>query len=287
MPACACIIPTHNRPAQTLAAVESVLAQTAGDLECIVVDDGSTDDTPDRLAALRDPRLRIVRQPQRGVAAARNHGVALASSPWIAFLDSDDLWLPRKMECQLAYMAANPALRISQTEEIWIRHGARVNPMKKHRKNGGELFARSLELCVISPSAVVLARSLFDEVGGFDETFPVCEDYDLWLRITCREPVGYLAEPLAVKHGGHADQLSRATPVMDQWRIRAIDKLLRTGHLMEPQRQAAVAELERKCRIVAQGCRKRGRADEAERLLALARDHRQRCLPVQSKPNEA
>jgi len=274
MPSCACIIPTYNRPQQTIEAVQSVRAQTLHDLDCIVVDDGSTDDTAERLAILDDSRLRIVRQDHRGVAAARNHGVALASSPWIAFLDSDDRWLPRKLERQMAYMAANPSLRISQTDEIWIRRGMRVNPMKKHRKRAGDLFVSSLELCVISPSAVLLARSLFDEVGGFDETFAVCEDYDLWLRITCCETVGFLPESLVVKYGGHEDQLSRSTPVMDRCRIRAIEKILRSGRLNEAQRQAAIDELDRKCHIVAQGCAKRGNHREAEQLLALVREYR-------------
>jgi glycosyltransferase involved in cell wall biosynthesis len=271
MPAYACIIPTHNRPDQTIAAVESVLAQTDADLECIVVDDGSTDDTPERLDAIDDARLRIERQPRRGVAAARNRGVALASSPWIAFLDSDDLWEPQKMERQRAHMAAHRDLRISQTDEIWIRRGVRVNPKNKHRKRGGDLFERSLAMCVISPSAVMLSRELWNDLGGFDESFPACEDYDLWLRIASREPVGYLDEPLVIKYGGHADQLSRTVPVLDRWRIRAIDKLLASGHLDERQWRAAVAELERKCRIVALGCRKRGKHDEAERVLELAR----------------
>jgi glycosyltransferase involved in cell wall biosynthesis len=280
MPVYACIIPTFNRPAWTVEAVESVLAQTLGDFECIVVDDGSTDDTADRIVAVGDPRVRLVRQPHRGVAAARNHGVAMSSSPWLAFLDSDDRWLPRKMERQMAFVAANTALRISQTDELWIRRGVRVNPMKKHRKSGGDLFARSLELCVISPSAVLVARSLFDEIGGFDEDFPVCEDYDLWLRITCREVVGFLPEPLVVKRGGHDDQLSRSAPVMDHYRIRAIDKILRSGQLNETQQHAAVDELARKCKIVALGCRKHGKNREAERYLALARQHREALAGV-------
>jgi len=274
MPFYSCIIPTYNRPEPTVRAVESVLSQTLDDLECIVVDDGSTNETAERVGAIRDPRLRVVRRPHLGVAAARNYGVSLAASEWIAFLDSDDLWLPRKMERQMAYMAENPSLRISQTDEIWIRRGVRVNPKKKHRKSAGDLFERSLQLCVISPSAVVLAHSLFDEVGGFDETFPVCEDYELWLRITCREVVGFLPEPLVVKYGGHDDQLSRAMPAMDRWRIRAIDKILRSGLLSEPQRRAAVEELERKCAIVAQGCLKRGNREEVERLEALVREHK-------------
>ncbi|MBM3335379.1 glycosyltransferase family 2 protein, partial [Candidatus Sumerlaeota bacterium] len=136
------------------------------------------------------------------------------------------------------------------------------------------LFERSLQLCVISPSAVVLARSLFDEVGGFDETFVVCEDYELWLRITWREQVGFLPEPLVVKRGGHTDQLSRSVAATDRYRIRAIDKILRSGKLNERQRQSAIAELERKCRIVAQGCRKRGKTEEAEQLLAVVEKHR-------------
>lgn len=273
MPLFACILPTFNRPDFTVWAVESVLAQTLADFECIVVDDGSTDETAGRILSIRDPRLRLIRQAHRGVSAARNHGVAVSSSPWIAFLDSDDLWLPQKMERQLAFMAAHPTLRLSQTDEIWIRRGRRVNPMNKHRKSGGDLFARSLELCIISPSAAVLSRNLFDEVGGFDETFPACEDYDLWLRITCRHPVGFLPEPLVIKHGGHADQLSRTVPVLDLWRIRAIDKILRSGRLSKSQRCAARTALQRKCRIVIAGALKRGRREEAARLQALLAEY--------------
>jgi glycosyltransferase involved in cell wall biosynthesis len=279
MPACACIVPTHNRPEQTVDAVRSILDQTFRDIECVVVDDGSTDATPDRITALNDSRLQLVCQPQRGVASARNRGVACTSSPWVAFLDSDDRWLPEKLERQMAHLDTHPSLRVTQTDEIWIRRGVRVNPMNKHRKSSGDLFTRSLDLCVISPSAVLLSRSLLDEVGGFDEALPVCEDYDLWLRITSREPVGFLPEPLVVKYGGHADQLSRTTPVMDSYRIRAIDKILRSGQLTGEQQRAALEALERKCRIVAQGCRKRGRHEEAQRLRALVHEHR-RALSV-------
>lgn len=286
MPLYACIIPTFNRPEQTVEAARSVLAQTLADLECIVVDDGSTDDTAERVAAIKDRRLRVVRRPHRGVSAARNHGVALSSSPWIAFLDSDDRWLPKKMERQMDYLRRRPHFRICQTEEIWIRRGVRVNPMKKHRKAEGDLFERSLELCIISPSAVVLQRSLFDEVGGFDESLPACEDYDLWLRITCREAVGLVPEALVVKYGGHEDQLSRTTPVMDIYRIRAIDKLLRSGRLNGEQRKAAVEELERKCKIVARGALKRGNRVEAERLSALVNEHR-RSLANGDRPESA
>lgn len=275
MPAYACVIPTYNRPDLTVQAIGSVLGQTLGDFECIVVDDGSTDETPERLAAIRDSRLRVVRKTHGGVSAARNHGVSLCDSPWVAFLDSDDLWLPRKMERQMQCLAEHRSLRIAQTDETWIRDGVEVNPMKKHRKSGGDLFGRSLALCVISPSAVTLARALFDELGGFDETFPVCEDYDLWLRATCREPVGFLPEKLVVKYGGHGDQLSRTTPVLDRYRIRAIDKILRSGRLDATQCQAAVDELERKSQIVAQGCLKRGKREEAEQVLALVRRHRE------------
>lgn len=273
MAAYACIIPTRNRPERTIRATRSVLAQTAGDFECVVVDDGSTDNTSECVAAIDDPRLRLARQSHQGVSAARNYGVELSTAPWIALLDSDDEWLPSKMERQLAYLAENPGMRICQTEEVWIRRGVRVNPMEKHRKQGGDIFGRSLELCIISPSAVVIARSLFNEIGGFDEAFPACEDYDIWLRITSREPVGLLPESLVVKYGGHADQLSRTTPVMDSWRIRAIDKILRGGTLNVSQRKAAVEELGRKCRIVAAGYRKRGREKEAVRLEALAVRH--------------
>lgn len=264
------IIPTHNRWPRLGAAIESVLAQTDPRFELIVVDDGSSDGTGDRLQPY-DGRLRYCFQPQGGVAAARNRGVTMASGQYLAFLDSDDLWLPQKLAVQNQFMAERLDAQISQTDEIWIRHGVRVNPGIRHAKPSGDIFFRSLELCLVSPSAVMMTRELFDAVGGFDESFTVCEDYDLWLRIALHCPVHLIPQALVMKYGGHDDQLSRSIWGMDRFRIRALNKLLQAD-LTVSQRQSVTAMIQKKSRILAQGARKRGREDEARSYEAAARN---------------
>jgi len=257
------IIPTYNRGWIIRAAIDSVLAQTYRDFELIVVDDGSTDETAKILQSY-GPEVKVIRQANAGVSAARNAGIRSAEGALIAFLDSDDRWLPEKLRVQVDFFAFRPEAVICQTEEIWIRNGKRVNPKKVHKKPSGHIFKASLALCLVSPSAVMLRRELFDEVGGFDQTLPACEDYDLWLRISSRHPVYLLETPLIIKTGGHADQLSRMTG-LDRYRIRAIEKLLATGDLTAPRRLAAIKTLLRKAAIYADGCRKRGKIEEALR----------------------
>ena len=261
------IIPTYNRCAYLHEAIASVLAQTYAPLELIVVDDGSSDDTPELLYRYRD-RLKVIRQSNQGVSAARNRGIRAARGEWIALLDSDDVWQPEKLALQTAYLNAHPELKICQTQEIWIRNGRRVNPKKRHHKRAGDIFEPSLALCLVSPSAVMLRTSLLAEVGVFDEQLPACEDYDLWLRVSARYPVGLVDVPAVVKRGGHADQLS-AMPELDKYRIRAITKLLDAGGLTTAQKSAAVKVLSEKCRIYAAGCCKRGRNMEAEYYASL------------------
>jgi glycosyltransferase involved in cell wall biosynthesis len=269
MPAVSVVIPTFNRSELVRAAVASVLGQRGPAPEVIVVDDGSSDGTAAALVEFGD-RIHYVAQPTRGVSAARNHGACLARGTWLAFLDSDDLWRPNKLERQLAYHAAHPSLRASQTGEIWIRDGVRVNSCAHHRKPDGDIFPASVARCVVSPSAVMLRRDLFAALGGFDEALPVCEDYDLWLRLGRREPVGLLDEPLVIKRGGHPDQLSRRHWGMDRFRVAALVKLLTADELPQRQRAVAVAALRQKCAVLAGGARRRGRGEEAERYLALA-----------------
>jgi glycosyltransferase involved in cell wall biosynthesis len=242
-------------------AVDSVLAQTYRDFELIVVDDGSTDETTEGLGQLGAP-IRVISQRRRGVAAARNLGASAAQGRYLAFLDSDDLWLPEKLATQAAFMEGRPDVGICQTEEIWVRRGARVNPKAKHRKPTGDIFRRSLELCLVSPSAVMITRAVFHQAGGFDETLPVCEDYDLWLRIAVDHRVYLLPQALVVKRGGHADQLSHTFWGMDRFRVASLQKLLRSG-LAGERRQWARAELKRKVSILAAGARKRGREGDA------------------------
>lgn len=260
-PTVSVIIPTFNRWPLVGAAIESVLAQSYGGFELIVVDDGSTDDTAEQLAQFGS-RLLILKQPNRGVSAARNFAVRHARGSYLAFLDSDDLWLPNKLAIQVAFIEQHPSVQICQIEETWIRNGVRVNPKAKHRKPSGDIFIASLELCLVSPSAVMLTRELFERVGGFDESLPVCEDYDLWLRIAVDHSIALIDDALVIKRGGHADQLSRSLWGVDRYRVLALQKLLRSG-LDGKRREAAIAVLRRKVEVLASGARKRGKASEA------------------------
>jgi len=255
------IIPTYNRAWCVREAVDSVLGQEFSGFELIVVDDGSSDETPQMLLAYGSA-LRMLRQENRGVSAARNAGIAAARGELIAFLDSDDIWLPGKLARQVEFFRRHPEALICQTEELWVKNGRRVNPGRRHRKRGGMIFEPSLDLCLVSPSAVMLRRGLFDRVGIFDERLPACEDYDLWLRVSCRFPVELIETPLIVKRGGHPDQLSRAWG-LDKYRADSIAKLISSGMLTPDQRRAAEAVLRQKCEVYAAGCRKRGRHADA------------------------
>ena len=265
------IIPTFNRGWILKEAVDSVLSQHCTDFELIVVDDGSTDNT---LALLQTYKgsLNVLRQENRGVSAARNLGIENSCGQYIAFLDSDDLWLPEKLSFQLEFFVLHREALICQTEEMWIRNGVRVNPGKKHKKISGHIFEQSLALCLVSPSAVMMDRRLFEETGMFDENLPACEDYDLWLRTTLKYPVFLLDKPLVIKRGGHADQLSKA-PGLDKYRIASILKLLQSNRLSNSRYKKAVKMFQKKCKIYGTGCAKRGRYDEAEYYHKLAEQY--------------
>jgi glycosyltransferase involved in cell wall biosynthesis len=267
------IIPSFNRAHTLPRALDSVLGQRQSADEILVIDDGSKDDTR-HLIQTRYPGCRYLYQSNQGVSAARNRGIREARCDWIALLDSDDAWLPDKLHRQQQVLQDRPGYRLCHTDEIWIRNGVRVNPMKKHTKRGGRIFSDCLPRCVISPSAALLHRSLFEQIGLFDTSLPACEDYDLWLRICAREPVLYLETPLVVKYGGHADQLSRAHWGMDRFRIHALEKLIRSGTLGRWDRAAAIETLQQKSRIMAQGAEKRGHRQRAEAYRRLMRAYR-------------
>jgi glycosyltransferase involved in cell wall biosynthesis len=278
------IIPTYNRRAMVREAIDSVLAQTAPSFELIVVDDGSSDGTAEdlaRLVAERAGTVRIERTANRGPAAARNRGVAMARAPLVAFLDSDDLWAPEKLERHLEFMRAKPCCAISQTNETWIRNGRRVNPGMRHRKRAGDFFVDSLRTCLVSPSAVLMRKELLDSIGGFDEDMRAAEDYDLWLRIQVEHEIGLLDEPLTTRHAGHPDQLSAAMPAIDRFRILALAKLLGRDSLSQERRLATTEVLIEKCQIYAAGLARRGRIDAARRYESIAEQaSRRQTRPV-------
>ena len=250
------IIPSYNRASVLTRAIRSVLCQKVVGIkiEIIVIDDGSSDETAE-LIAKQFPMVLYHYQDNKGVSAARNLGFKLASHKWIALLDSDDEWLPNKVQSQFQ-MLDQTGLMVCHTEEIWMRNGVRVNQMKKHAKKGGWIFQNCLPLCAMSPSSIILHRSVFDKVGNFDESLPACEDYDLWLRITAQYQVAFLEIPSINKYGGHNDQLSRQHWGMDRFRVLALEKILNSNTLKTEDFQAALDMLIKKIEILLTGARK-------------------------------
>ncbi|MCO4782966.1 MAG: glycosyltransferase [Candidatus Cloacimonetes bacterium] len=256
------VIPTYNRRDTLKRAIDSVLSQTYQNIEIIVIDDGSTDDTSQLLASYGD-KIFAIHQKNQGVSHARNTGIAISSGEWIAFLDSDDMWLESKIQLQLESLGDSKLL-VNHTQEIWIRNGVRVNPKKKHFKYDGSEFNDNLDICRISPSSVVIHRSVFSKTGGFDISLPACEDYDLWLRICNQFEVQYLDKQLVQKTGGHEDQLSRKYFGMDRFRILSLAKMLFFEPLSEDRAQRIFKELSKKINIYNKGCLKREKYKEIE-----------------------
>ena len=269
MPKFSVIIPTHNRRYFLDVAVESVLKQTYMDMEIIVVDDGSNDGTYEMISDHSDKRVRYIRQENRGVSAARNTGIRQSHGEYLAFLDSDDRWLSRKLSAINHAINENPGYMIYHTREKWYRNGIHLNHRKIHLKRGGDIFEYCLRICGISVSTAVVQKELFDSIGLFDESLEVCEDYDFWIRACARHHVYLLDRVLTEKEGGHPDQLSSRYWGMDRFRIKAITGLMESGMLDQDQYVTALRELRRKCRIYAQGCHKRNKDDEANKYLGI------------------
>jgi len=254
------VIPTYNRQHTLARAIDSVLDQTSAVDEIIVVDDGSTDQTRNFLSE-KYPSVDYYYQSNAGVSAARNKGVLAAKSDWIAFLDSDDQWLEKKIWMQRQAWNDSPAHRIVHSDEIWIRNGVRVNKKNKYAKSGGRIFKDCVALCAISASSVVLEKKLFGEMGGFDESLIVCEDYDLWLKICSAYPVLLVDVELLRKYGGDKDQLSTIHWGLDRFRVTALNRLLNSIHakMLSPhESDHAKTVLREKCTILANGASKRG-----------------------------
>lgn len=232
------IIPTFNRAQVMTRAIDSVLAQTYKNYILHVVDDGSNDDTQSVLEKYKNhPNVVIHYQENAGVSSARNLAAFNSDAQWICFLDSDDEWMPNKLEVQIIYLSDHPEIEFLHSEELWIRNGKRVNPKIKHLKSNDNIFERSLDFCIISPSTVILKRELFLKHRGFDTQFVVCEDYDLWLKILLTDTIGFIPTALIEKHGGHADQLSTKFVAMDYWRIISLVNLFKSHDAQEYQKE--------------------------------------------------
>lgn len=263
LPLVSVVVPCFEREAFLTRACQSVVQQSYPRLEVFVVDDGSSTSLYPCFQGVAKlaPSSQVwhfERIARSGVSTARNHAVSMANGEWIAFLDSDDEWDRRKVERQIAYHQCNTSFRISQCQERWVRNGSFVNPRKIHAQPHGDAFESSLRLCCISPSSVILERQLFEEIGGFDPHMPVCEDYDFWLRITCKEKVALQEDLLVTKYGGHADQLSRSFEAMDRFRVYSMLKLLLRAKLSSEQRELLLEVLRKKTEVLLAGAQKRG-----------------------------
>ncbi len=257
------VLPVYNRESYICSAVQSVILQTYKNWELAIVDDHSTDDTYFSILPLIANIKNIsyfILDKNYGVSFARNYGIRWTKGEYIAFLDSDDYWLPSKLEKQLKFMQKHN-YTISQTDEFWERNHKFVNPKIKHQKIADNIFDKSLEMCIVSPSAVMMKREFFDKVGLFDNNMPACEDYDLWLRASLFYKVGLFPEKLIVKRGGHDDQLSKNNS-LDKYRIYALLKLLLSGKLTPLDRDKVLEALDKKINIYIQGCRKREKRAE-------------------------
>lgn len=197
------VMPTFNRAAFLPATVESVFEQTLRDWELIVADDGSDEPVLDYLLGLEyDARVRVLKLPHSGKpSVARNAGIAAARAPLVAFLDSDDLWAPTKLERQLAQLRAEPECRwcysafVIVDAEGMAHASERYRPWRPHR---GRIFAETVRgtASISAPSLVVATTELLAEVGVFDDALDCSEDYDLWLRLALASPVCLVDEPL-------------------------------------------------------------------------------------------
>jgi len=218
------IIPVYNRANLISRAVDSVLNQSFKNFEIIVIDDGSDDETQKILKRYKSQIKLITLLKNYGVSKARNIGIKEAKGNIIAFLDSDDEYKKDKLKTHAYFFATHPTFKIHQTDERWIKNGQFLNKKKKHLQKEGFIFYPSLKLCLISPSAVAVKKEIFDEVGMFDEDLEVCEDYDLWLRISKKYPIGFSNKEMVIKYGGHDGQLSCKFHSMDLFRIKSIKK---------------------------------------------------------------
>ena len=253
------VIPTFNRLIYLERAIKSVLNQTISVNEIIIVDDGSDDGTSEFIHS-NYPNLKYIFQSNSGVSAARNTGIKAASSNWIAFLDSDDAWVTNKIQKQITELELNPEMNFCHSNEIWIRNGREIKQKNTHKKFGGFIFDKCLDKCRISPSTVICRKSLLIKLNGFDEDLAICEDYDLWLRITSDNPVIYIEKPLIIKYGGHQDQLSRNSEGIESYHIKSLEKLLKQNFPSE-HRIAMENMLINKLKIYANGAKKRGRVN--------------------------
>lgn len=273
LPGVTAVVPVAGRPLLLREALVSILSGTRLPSEIIVVADGQADQRSDDVraaqsvfAGLDGPvRTRVLPGPGSGPAAARNLGAEAAAGDWLAFLDSDDLWTPEKLELQWEYMRRRPQLNVSQTGERWWKNGRWLKQPARLRPRPGRFLADAWRYCLVSLSSTLIRKESFFAAGAFDPAFPACEDFEFWLRYLLRDPIGLVPDGLVIKRSGGWPQLSAAHS-LDALRIRAILKTLGEHALPHAERERARAVCLEKIAILNQGAARRGQPDKFREL---------------------
>jgi glycosyltransferase involved in cell wall biosynthesis len=223
MPEVSVIIPTYNSARYLAAAIDTVLGQTFRDLEVLVIDDGSSDETPSVMAKYATP-VRYVRQENQGVSVARNHGLELARGGYVAFLDSDDTWLPGKLEKQVAVLKKAPGVRACYSAFIAVDNQLSPLGVRRSRRNAHALDDLMLRGNVVGSIGTVLCeRALFDAAGGFDPELSQCADWDMWVRLAQHTDFLYIDEP-TVTYRQHETNMSRRPELLERDSLRVLEK---------------------------------------------------------------
>ena len=268
------VIPTFNRSHLLLRALDSVLSQSYKNVEIIIVDDFSSDHTVEMVKHFFKERQfekfkLIENEKNYGVSYSRNQAIKESGGDYIAFLDSDDEWLERKLERQMDFFKINSQVALVHGEEIWIRNGVRVNQKKIHQKFGGQIFLKCLPLCIISPSAALVRKDILQEFDFFDEQYIVCEDYDLWLKITSKYEVGFISDPIIKKYGGHEDQLSNKFFAMDFYRIKSMFRIYEDYNLSKENKSKVAQEIIKKSEVLLNGYIKHNNMENYDLILKI------------------
>lgn len=244
------IIPVYNRTFSVRDAIESVLIQSVKPSEIIVIDDGSSFDMALYLKSYMQHIHLIKLNENKGVSFARNTGIKAASGEYIAFLDSDDLFLPKKLEYQINYMVEND-LYISHTDEFWYRKDRWVNQGKSNKRYGGYIFDKILDKCRISPSSLIVHKSVFDEAGYFNENLRVCEDYEISLRFALKYKIGYLEKKLIIKRAVEENSLSANIKHIEYIRYEILKLYRDINNILDlNNKNAIINEIARKKHII-------------------------------------
>lgn len=285
------IIPVLDRPLMLREAISSILKGSYLPQELIIVLSPIIKNTnlsyPDKLSVgsfleykniksqwgekISKIQNKILFCKKPGVAIARNYGVSKAKNPWIAFLDSDDLWEISKLEKQWQYLQQRPQLKACHSRETWIKFGKELKQPSHLQPRRGRFLKAAFEHCLISCSSLLIKKETFYECGTFPESFMVCEDYYFFLHYLKNHPIGFVNNSLVIKRSGNWSQLSRSNNSIDIWRAKAIIKFVHQikNNLTESEKKIALNTANRKLNIVEKGAKKRQGPDSLDKIIKI------------------